>query len=88
MLENIILALLGFWERVKEWYIKWFPSLAVAFAVLYAYGLFGSSDKGLLSTSDVPYIMLTVAWFTIFVMIYIVVLLKDKLNSKENDADE
>ena len=80
--EKIMLVLIGIWELVKEWYFKLFPWAAAIIACLYGYGLIGASQRGNICVSDIPYIMLTVAFFTIAVMFYIIVLLKRELRRR------
>lgn len=81
MLENIWLAVMGAWERVKEIYYKFFPAAALFFAILYAIGLAGSSDRGRIAVSDIPGIVMTIAFFTIAVMFYVIIVMAKTIKS-------
>ncbi len=83
MIENILLYVLAIWERVKECYFKLFPWAAAIIGVLYGYGLIGASERGHISVSDIPSIMMSIAFFTVAVMFYIIVLLKREINRRD-----
>lgn len=81
MLENIWLAVMGAWERVKEIYYKYFPLVAFICAALYAIMLEYDYSKGKIALSNIPGIVMTIAFFTIAVMFYVILIMAKTIKS-------
>lgn len=71
-------------ERLKAFYIKWFPTAAIVFVISFIAGIAGSSDRGQLHSDDMPTLIIVALSFTIAVLHYIVLTLKTAISKKES----
>lgn len=71
-------------ERLKAFYIKWFPTAAIVFVVSFIAGIAGSSDRCQLHSDDIPTLIIVALSFTIAVLHYIVLTLKTAISKKES----
>lgn len=80
--ETIMLWVIVIIEKLKEWFLRFYPKIALTFSTLYAYGIIGGLDRNKMSTSDFYTTIYIAVGLTILTLIYFIVLLLSKLKGE------
>lgn len=80
--EKIMLWIIAITEKVKEYFLKFYPKLALGFSILFTYGIVGGLDRNRITANDFHNIICVAVGLTILTLIYFIVLLLSKLKGE------
>lgn len=80
--EKIMLWIMAITEKIKEYFLRFYPKLALGFLILFTYGIIGGLDRNKLTVNDFQNIIFVVVGLTILTLIYFIVLLLSKLRGE------
>lgn len=80
--ETIMLWIIAVTEKVKAAFLKVYPTTAILFSIVYAYGLIGGLDRNRISTTDFYNAIYVAIGLTILTLLYLVLSLRQKLRGE------
>lgn len=80
--EKIMLWIMAITEKIKEYFLRFYPKLALGFLILFTYGTIGGLDRNKLTANDFHNIICVAVGLTILTLIYFIVLLLSKLKGE------
>lgn len=77
--ETVMLYIIAVLEKLKAIFLKVYPTAAVIFSIIYAYGLIGGLDRNRVTTADFYNAVYIAVGLTILTLIYLVLSLREKI---------
>lgn len=77
--EKIMLYVIALTEKLKDWYLRFYPTLAIGFAILYTIGIVGKHSRNLTTMDDLSVTVIIATIITILTLFYVILFLREKL---------
>lgn len=77
--EKIMLWVMAIAEKIKEYFLRSYPAIALIFSFVYVYGLFEKMSRHKDVASDFQITLIFAIALTVLTLIYIILLLREKL---------
>ena len=80
--EKVMLWAIAILERIKDWFLKLYPVLAVFFATVYTIGIIGKHSRNLATADDFTITIIVAVVLTIVSLLYVILFLREKLREE------
>ena len=80
--EKVMLWAIAILERIKDWFLKLYPVLAVFFATVYTIGIIGKHSRNLTTADDFTITIIVAVVLTIVSLLYVILFLREKLREE------
>lgn len=80
--EKVMLWAIAIMERIKDWFLKFYPILAVGFASVYTIGIVGKHSRNLTTADDFTITIIVAIILTIVSLLYVILFLREKLREE------
>lgn len=80
--EKVMLWAIAIMERIKDWFLKFYPVLAVFFATVYTIGIIGKHSRNLTTADDFTITIIVAIILTIVSLFYVILFLREKLREE------
>ena len=80
--ESAMLWVIAIADKIERAFLKVYPTTAILFSIVYAYGLIGGLDRNRISTADFYNAIYVAIGLTILTLLYLVLSLRKKLRGE------
>ena len=80
--EKVMLWAIAILERIKDWFLKLYPVLAVFFATVYTIGIIGKHSRNLTTADDFTITIIVAVVLTIVSLLYVILFLREQLREE------
>lgn len=77
--EKIMLWVIAIVERIKDGFLRFYPTLAIGFSILYTIGFAAKHSRNLTTMDDLSITVVIAIIITILTLVYIILFLREKL---------